>query len=67
MATKRKARGKKTKRGPGDGYAYEFRGSFKSKAAAQKRARERGGWFVSRKVRGAAGLRYIVMVPGVPF
>ena len=64
MATKRAAK-KKTKgrkRNFGDGHAFEFHGSFTSKAKAQRKARDVGGWSVSRKVfHGASGLRHIVM------
>lgn len=70
MATKKK-KPKSRRRNFGDGYAYEFHGSFTSKAAAEKKARKVGGWMVSRKVfHGASGLRYVVMTQragNVPF
>jgi hypothetical protein len=40
-AAKKKAKGRK--RNFGDGYAFEFHGSFTSKAKAQKKARDVGG------------------------
>ena len=45
MATKRaaKKKAKGRKRNFGDGYAFEFHGSFTSKAKAQNKARDVGG------------------------
>ena len=44
MATKKaKRKSKPRKRNFGDGYAFEFHGSFTSKAKAQNKARDVGG------------------------
>ena len=61
MAPKTKKR-KGRKRNYGDGYAFEFHGSFTSKTKAEAKARKVGGFTVSRKVfHGPSGLRHVVM------
>lgn len=75
MAIKKRKK-KSRRRSFGDGYAYEFHGSFTKKADAEtktKALRRKGldAWSVSRKVfHGPSGLRHVVMtrrVGDVPF
>lgn len=59
MATKkRKAKRRKL---AGDGVYFGFHGSFTSREKAEKRARSRGGFYLSRAIPGM-GRRYVVMV-----
>jgi hypothetical protein len=46
---------------------YMFHGSFTSKTKAEAKARARGGFFVSRKLPGRQGIRYVVMTERAPF
>lgn len=50
-----------------DGYAFTFHGSFSSKEKAERKAKRRGGFLISRIPRGTRKRRYIVMTERVPF
>lgn len=63
MTRKRKTRHRRATEGMG----YMFHGSFTSKAKAEAKARQRDGFFVSRKLPGRRGLRYVVMTERAPF
>ncbi len=58
---------KKQKKPASDGYAFSFHGSYLSKDAAQKKAKKRGGFVISRFPRGQRKRRYIVLAEQVPF
>ena len=59
---------KRKKRKPaGEGYAYEFHGSYGSKPKAETKAQKRGGWLISRVPRGTSKRRYIVLTERTPF
>jgi hypothetical protein len=67
MGTKKKAR--QRKRPYTDGLGYEFHGAYKSKAAAEKKARKVGGFYRGRLIKHG-DYRYVVMVTrdgSVPF
>jgi hypothetical protein len=51
----------------GEGYAYEFHGSYSEKSKAQSKAKKRGGWLISRVPRGTSKRRFIVLTEKVPF
>jgi hypothetical protein len=63
MRSKRKTRHRRATEGMG----YMFHGSFTSKTKAEAKARARGGFFVSRKLPGRQGIRYVVMTERAPF
>jgi len=58
---------KRKKKPAGEGYAYEFHGSYNEKAKAERKAKRRGGWLISRVPRGTSKRRYIVLTEKVPF
>lgn len=57
----------KRNRPASDGYAFTFHGSYMSKDKAEKKAKRRGGFVISRFPRGMKKRRYIVMTERVPF
>jgi len=58
---------KRRKKPAGEGYAYQFHGSYSSKDKAETKARRRGGWLISRVPRGMSKRRFIVLTERVPF
>lgn len=50
-----------------DGFAFTFHGSYSSKEKAERKARRRGGFLISRIPRGTRKRRYIVLTEKVPF
>jgi hypothetical protein len=55
------------KRHASEGYAYLFHGSFRDKDKAQRKARSRDGFVISRVPRGTSKRRYIVLSGRGPF
>jgi hypothetical protein len=58
---------KRKKKPAGQGYTYEFHGSYREKEKAERKARRRGGWLISRVPRGMSKRRYIVLTERTPF
>ena len=58
---------KRKKKPAGEGYAYEFHGSYSEKSKAESKAKRRGAWLISRVPRGPSKRRYIVLTERVPF
>ena len=58
---------KRKKKPAGEGYAYAFHGSFTEREKAERKAKRRGGWMISRIPRGMSQRRYIVLTERVPF
>ena len=58
---------KRKKQPAGEGYAYTFHGSYSAKAKAERKARKRDGFVISRVPRGTRKRRYIVLTERVPF
>jgi len=58
---------KRKKKPAGEGYSFEFHGSYSEKGKAQAKAKKRGGWLISRVPRGTSKRRYIVLTERVPF
>jgi hypothetical protein len=58
---------KRKKRPAGEGYAFTFHGSYSSKEEAERKARKRDGFLISRIPRGMKRGRYIVLTERVPF
>ncbi len=58
---------RKRKKPAGEGYAYMFHGSFSEKDRAERKAKRRGGWLISRVPRGMSQRRYIVLTERTPF
>ena len=58
---------RKRKKPAGEGYAYMFHGSFTEKGRAERKAKKRGGWLISRVPRGMSKRRFIVLTERVPF
>jgi hypothetical protein len=58
---------KRKKKPAGEGYAYDFHGSYTSKDKAATKAKKRGGFLISRVPRGTRKRRYIVLTERVPF
>lgn len=58
---------RKKKRTAGEGTYYSFYGAFTDKDKAERKAKKRGGFVISRVPRGQHKRRYIVLGEKVPF
>lgn len=58
---------KRRNRPAGEGYAFEFHGSYGTKTKAERKAKKRGGFVIVRVPRRMKRRRYIVLTERVPF
>ncbi len=58
---------KRRQKPAGEGHAFMFHGSYSSKDRAERKARKRGGFLISRVPRGMSKRRYIVLTERTPF